>query len=653
MSSMLRGFFRHLFACFHKPILYVSITIALCSPSIASAGALNAANLGFEEWQAGQNLPTSWNLMVQTHTVSADCQIAKEGKCSLKLESNPQTQTAIMTVVAQTLDASRADGHPLYLSGWIKTKDLRNGRAVLIFQVNGQAQKVFANAILGEQGPTGTNDWQRFEIQVPVPGNAAVIYVGIGLSGTGTAWFDDLKLEIDESIKIADVADVRRPAPPQKSMQLVDEQSMVLPESLMLEISSQIRSQRRSQTTPEWQMGIRQSSHGLRSLFSDDFSDLQFLKPLLKDKRIVQLGESAHGVAEFNWMKIRLIKFLHQEMGFDVIAMEASMTTSHAINANIASMSAVDAMTTSQFGTIGTKETLGLFEYLKQSRTENHPLQLAGFDIQNSGWKSSAIISARFKTMLNLLEDHSELTTETKFARQIDHLEQELNLLYNTQQATMSASQLAMHYSAIADELNRGRTKLLANDANTLAEVDMTIQEARSRVALCNQLAYVTSNKKNMEIRDQAMADNLNFLLDKVYPQKKFIVWAHNTHVVNNWVSKESPKTMGVWMAEKRRKEMYTIGLYMGRGVLGSYAQETYSEIPSPPVDSLESILANGALKMNFVDFSQAKADTAHSWMSTPVNARFWGGNPEKIIPNKAYDAVIYIDSVTPSFYMK
>ena len=642
---MSRGFFQQLFDFFHKPSLCLGSIIALCSPAMASAGVLNAANLGFEEWQAGQNMPASWNPMVQTHTISADCQIAKEGKCSLKLESNPQTQTTIMTVVAQSLDASMVGGHPLHLSGWIKTKDLRNGRAVLVFQVNGKAQNVLANAILGEQGPTGTNDWQRFEIQIPVAGNAAVIYFGVGLSGTGTAWFDDLKLEIDESIKVGDVADIRRPAPPQKSMQLMDEQSMALPASLSLETTSQI--------TPEWQAGIRQSSHGLRSLFSDDFSDLQFLKSLLKDKRIVQLGESAHGVAEFNWMKIRLIKFLHQEMGFNVIAMEASMTTTHAINANIANMTAMDAMTSSQFGTIGTQETLSLFEYLKQSRTENHALQLAGFDIQNSGWKSSAIISARFKTMLNLLEDHFELNTETNVPGQIDRLEQELNLLYNNQHATMSANELATQYSAIADKLNKGRTRLLANDANRPAEVDMTKQEARSRVSLCNQLVSATSNKKSMEIRDQAMADNLNFLLDEVYPQKKFIVWAHNTHVANQWVNKESPKTMGVWMAEKRRKEMYSIGLYMGRGVLGSYGKEIYSEIIPPPAGSLESILAIGGFKLNFVDFSQAKVGAAHSWMSAPINARFWGGNPEKIIPNKAYDAVIYIDSVTPSLYMK
>ena len=39
----------------------------------------------------------------------------------------------------------------------------------------------------------------------------------------------------------------------------------------------------------------------------------------------MQLGESGHGVAEFNHAKVRLIKFLHQQMGFDVIAFESGL----------------------------------------------------------------------------------------------------------------------------------------------------------------------------------------------------------------------------------------------------------------------------------------------------------------------------------------
>ncbi|WP_128896869.1 hypothetical protein [Longirhabdus pacifica] len=36
------------------------------------------------------------------------------------------------------------------------------------------------------------------------------------------------------------------------------------------------------------------------SLDSTDYSDLEFLKDVLKDKRIVMLGESSHGVSEYN-----------------------------------------------------------------------------------------------------------------------------------------------------------------------------------------------------------------------------------------------------------------------------------------------------------------------------------------------------------------
>lgn len=57
----------------------------------------------------------------------------------------------------------------------------------------------------------------------------------------------------------------------------------------------------------------------------DSFQDLEMLKPLLQDKRFVFLGESSHGVAEFNLAKTRLIQFLHQELGYNVLAFESGL----------------------------------------------------------------------------------------------------------------------------------------------------------------------------------------------------------------------------------------------------------------------------------------------------------------------------------------
>ena len=77
-----------------------------------------------------------------------------------------------------------------------------------------------------------------------------------------------------------------------------------------------------------WVSWARANHHPIAAVESadgDSFEDLQFFKTVLRDRRIVQLGESGHGVAEFNHAKVRLIKFLHQQMGFDVIAFESGI----------------------------------------------------------------------------------------------------------------------------------------------------------------------------------------------------------------------------------------------------------------------------------------------------------------------------------------
>lgn len=55
------------------------------------------------------------------------------------------------------------------------------------------------------------------------------------------------------------------------------------------------------------------------------FSDLDMLIPLLADKRIVYLGENSHGVAEFSLVKTRMIQYLHQTLGYNIVAFESGL----------------------------------------------------------------------------------------------------------------------------------------------------------------------------------------------------------------------------------------------------------------------------------------------------------------------------------------
>ena len=56
------------------------------------------------------------------------------------------------------------------------------------------------------------------------------------------------------------------------------------------------------------------------TIANDDFADLKPLKAAIGNSRIVVLGEQSHGDGATFLAKCRLVKFLHQRMGFDVLA---------------------------------------------------------------------------------------------------------------------------------------------------------------------------------------------------------------------------------------------------------------------------------------------------------------------------------------------
>jgi erythromycin esterase-like protein len=56
-----------------------------------------------------------------------------------------------------------------------------------------------------------------------------------------------------------------------------------------------------------------------------NFSDLQFLKSELKDKRIVAIGEQTHKDGSSFDARNRIIRFLISEMGYEAILFEAGM----------------------------------------------------------------------------------------------------------------------------------------------------------------------------------------------------------------------------------------------------------------------------------------------------------------------------------------
>jgi erythromycin esterase len=608
-----------LFSTIALPLTLVFLSLAPWGVQAATTAPV-LQNPGFDKRdQAGK--PEGWNIVEQSgYTVRSECAPA----CVLAVQSNSDHKNGNWLRVDQAIVPAGAAGHRLVYSGAIRTEGLSGGAAYLnaeVVSVNGDV----SNYIMPAPYPTGTSAWATFELTMPVPQNARKIVVALGTAGTGKLWFDKLQLRVDDSVSVPpDLAYAPRPV---ASQALLGDEALRIPASAIPPVP------------PAWRDDVRGRLHPIRSLFSDDFSDLQFLKPLLAGKRVVQLGESGHGVSEFSLIKARLIKFLHQELGYDVLAVEGSLAQCfHADRAAI-QQGPRDMMGNCLFGTMNHRELLPAFAHLQTTRKEGHPFNLAGFDNQDSGI-DHAVTDTRMQAMLT--------TLSPPLAARLVQMDGDLRNQYAKMaygpMAAAQAGAMAAFYDEVALALAAGRAQLLAIGCPA-DEADMAVQYFKSRARLVQQLASTPA--KSSDLRDQAMADNMEFLMDKLYPGRKVVVYAHNAHIAYQAVP-NGGTPMGSHLARRRKSEIYTIGLYMGRGH-AAYNNGAAYQIGAPKPDSIEAALANGGLKYAFIDLSKARTGPGSAWMTQPGLVREWGNLEGHITPASTYDALIYIDEVTPA----
>jgi erythromycin esterase-like protein len=112
----------------------------------------------------------------------------------------------------------------------------------------------------------------------------------------------------------------------------------------------------------------------------EDFGDLEPLIAAMGSARVVQLGEPSHGAGASFAAKVRIIKCLHQRLGFDVLIWESGFYDVELAQAGM--RSADDAITAAGRGIFSiwsaAAEVRHLFEYVKASQASTRPYEMAG-----------------------------------------------------------------------------------------------------------------------------------------------------------------------------------------------------------------------------------------------------------------------------------
>lgn len=402
---------------------------------------------------------------------------------------------------------------------------------------------------------------------------------------------------------------------------------------------------------------IQEHHEPVSSLSANEYTDLQFLKPLLENKRIVQLGESGHGVRQYSQAKTRLIKFLHQEMGYNVLAFESGMYECFFTQKNlIKNSSGRELMRNSIFAVWSTDEVEELFTYIAETQNTPNPIILAGFDVQFSSVSGSekrgtffydliAGLDSAYAKSIQLFDNNYRQKTFGDF----NALLKDINI---------NRENLISRYTVLAEYLLVNQAEIIEKYPGDPLEVSLGIQLANSIIYHINQLYWssVGDNTKLLNSRDEGMARNVSFLVNTLYPDEKMMIWAHNFHIrhANSQIPTQStsnPIVMGEWVHEEFSAELYTIGFYAYTGRMAYNNREIYW-LNEAGFGSLEAIMYRTRRRYAFLDLENQSPEEGNEWIFRLTEAKSWGTNRLKMILHDNYDGIFFIHTVSPPNYL-
>lgn len=323
------------------------------------------------------------------------------------------------------------------------------------------------------------------------------------------------------------------------------------------------------------------------------YKDLMPLEEKIGDARIVMLGDQSHGNGTTFQMNCRLVRFLHEEMGFNVLAWESGLLCCREVDrAFLEDDEPIsDLVDKGIFAIFGWSEQIRpLFEYIKNNRGSDNPLILAGFDVQ---FTSRSCKEDFPKTLDRFFNDAKPGLLPTD---KINELEQLMVPLINYTEDEIVLNRLLDMAEYLLDLFKSSKKKL--KKVYSKRELGFYRQVLRNFKAYINQkIVYPIDIWLAGEIRDTAGGETLMFLADEYYSGEKIIVWAASYHTMRNphlveptddESRYEKAVTMGHVVHQKLGDEVYSIAPITYTGYRGySTSRGETTEIPPAEKDTL------------------------------------------------------------------
>lgn len=297
---------------------------------------------------------------------------------------------------------------------------------------------------------------------------------------------------------------------------------------------------------------------GLKYATSQDIASFDYdkeLKQIAGSSQVIGLGEATHGTAEFEELRVEIIKLLVTKYGYRHVVLEASHTQCMALNKYINTgegnpAKILVAFVSWPFATKGMYDLMHWLREYNEHLPEQQKVQFYGIDMYTA-------------YVYKYVKMEEEKYGVAKDCGWIDTV-----LFSRLEKVDGNEKEKHQQYNAILKEQMNSPEKLMDSIAKT--------NVIRSYI-----LQNISHGGKRYAYRESLLYDMASVLIDSVFKGEKAIIYGHNNHV-----SKQSSdrKTLGNMLYDRYGDKYQVVGTELRAGVARA------------------KVLTNGKYKLELVD---------------------------------------------------
>lgn len=289
-----------------------------------------------------------------------------------------------------------------------------------------------------------------------------------------------------------------------------------------------------------------------------DFKEISAFKETLKDVEIIALGENTHGLGQVFKVKTDLVKFLHQQLGFNLVLFESGFGDGALAWEKFDSLSA-EAYTlsfTSNFY-YQTEEILDLITFAKK---QNKKLRIQGFDCQ----PQQDYLINRMSQIIKPIDSVFAKSVKVEFRNfnklyQFENVKDSTNF-YKQRNAFLSFLE---NYNILMTENEKSLLKsgTTQKELEVIRKSNQIFKDTYSKIEFGSMTGWPIS----ANIRDKTLLETVNWYKEN-NPGTKIIIWAQNSHIENKPYSENGPIWMGHGLKKIYGNKYYSLGIEVNSG---------------------------------------------------------------------------------------